>query len=419
MTETRSGRRGRAGAQGIARHGRLRKPSAARTVLVGVAVLAIVGVVSTGSVATFAAWNLSRTVEANSVDITDGKALPPSIAGIDGGANVLLVGGDSREGQGDGFGTDASVQTGNLNDVTMLLHISEDHSRATVVSFPRDMLMDMPACEGLDGGPEVPASRNVQINEALKRGGLPCVVRAVESVTGLEIPYGGVIQFNGVIAMSNAVGGVPVCIANPIKDPKTDLDLQAGVQPLQGRDAVQFLRTRYGVGDHSDIDRISNQQVFLSALLRTITSTDTLTNPAKLYGIARAAVDNMSLSTSLNSPTSITSLALTVKDIPLDKFVFVQYPTTRLESGRVAQDATSGDQMMQLITADSDFTLAPDSTGQGVVLADPDEAPAPAPAPTSGSSPAPSGDAAATQAPTLPGNVTGQTAATETCSNGR
>jgi LCP family protein required for cell wall assembly len=398
-------------APGIARHGRLRRPSGARTAVKALAAATAVVIASTGSVAAFAAWDLARTVEANSVDISDGQAPPPSIGGIDGGANILLVGGDTREGQGDGFGTGVGVATGNLNDVTMLLHISEDHTRATVVSFPRDMLVDMPTCVGPDGA-EVAASSGVQINEALKRGGLPCVARAVEAVTGLDVPYGGVIQFNGMIGMSNAVGGVPVCIANRILDPKTDLDLQPGVRVLEGRQAVQFLRTRYGVGDGSDIDRISNQQVFLSALLRTITATDTLTNPAKLYGIARAAVDNMVLSTSLDSPAAITSLALTVKEIPLDRFTFVQYPSIRLESQRVAQDVVNGDEMIRLIAADADFSLAPGSTGKGVA----------APEPTTGGSPSPAAGGTPSADPSapavLPENATGQTAAEETCSNG-
>ena len=408
--ETRPDRRT---APGIARHGRLRRPSGVRTAALAVVVVAAVAVVSTGSVAAVAAWDLARTVQDNAVDVGDGQAPPPSIGGIDGGANILLVGGDTREGQGDGYGTDPTVNTGNLNDVTMLLHISEDHTRATVVSFPRDMLVDMPACTRPDGMEE-PAASGVQINVALKHGGLPCVVRAVEAITGLEVPYGGLIQFNGVVEMSNAVGGVPVCIANRLRDRKTDLDLQPGIHPLQGREAVQFLRTRYGVGDQSDISRISNQQVFLSALLRTITSSDTLTNPAKLYGIARAAVDNMSLSTSLDSPAAITSLALTIKDIPLDEFVFVQYPTTYLESGRVAQDAANGDRMMRLIASDADFALAPDSTGQGVVLAEPTD---PAAAPPADPAP-PASDGSAAPPAVLPEGVTGQTAATETCSNG-
>ncbi|WP_435080865.1 LCP family protein [Clavibacter michiganensis] len=395
-------------ARGIARHGRLRRPSGVRTAVKALAAVTAVVIASTGSVAAFAAWDLARTVQANSVDISDGKAPPPSIGGIDGGANILLVGSDSRKDQGDGYGDLKIVGGADNNDVTMLLHISEDHSRATVVSFPRDMLIDRPACPASGTSTGGAAASGAQINSALSKGGLDCVVRTVESITGLDIPYGGVVQFNGVVAMSNAVGGVTVCLANPIKDKRTDLDLGAGPQLLQGETAVQFLRTRYGIGDHSDIDRISNQQVFLSALVRTITSTDTLTNPAKLYGIARAAVENMSLSTSLDDPTAIASLALTLKGIPLDRFVFVQYPSTRLESGRVAQDVEGGTRMMQLIADDADFSLAPDSTGAGV------EAPPAAAAPAAPGTPS----ADPSPAAVLPSNATGQTASEETCSNG-
>ncbi|KDP91167.1 MULTISPECIES: LCP family protein [Clavibacter] len=396
-------------AHGIARHGRLRRPSGVRTAVKALAAVTAVVIASTGSVAAFAAWDLARTVQANSVDISDGKAPPPSIGGIDGGANILLVGSDSRKDQGDGYGDLRKVGGANNNDVTMLLHISKDHSRATVVSFPRDMLIDRPACPASGTSPGGAADSGAEMNSALSKGGLDCVVRTVESITGLDIPYGGVVQFNGVVAMSNAVGGVTVCLANPIKDKRTDLDLGAGPQVLQGETAVQFLRTRYGIGDHSDIDRISNQQVFLSALVRTITSTDTLTNPAKLYGIARAAVENMSLSTSLDDPTAIASLALTLKGIPLDRFVFVQYPSTRLESGRVAQDVDGGTRMMQLIADDADFSLAPDSTGAGVEAPPADAAQADPGTPSADPSPA----------AVLPSNATGQTAAAETCSNAR
>lgn len=402
-------------APGIARHGRLRRPSGARTAVKALAAATAVVIASTGSVAAFAAWDLARTVEANSVDISDGQAPPPSIGGIDGGANILLVGSDSRSGQGDGYGDLRVVGGTDNNDVTMLLHISEDHSRATVLSFPRDMLIDHPSCSSADGSTQYPALTGHPMNEALARGGLACVVRTVSNITGLDIPYGGVVQFNGVLGISNAIGGVPVCLANDLVDDATDLHLQAGERVLQGQDAVQFLRTRHGVSDGSDIGRISNQQVFLSALARTVTSTGTLTNPAKVYGIARAVVENMSLSTSLDDPASIASLALTLKDIPLDRITFVQYPGFR-EGQKVVPDTESADRMMALIAADADFALAPDRAANGVVLPPGSEATAdPSSTPDAGA--APSADPSAPAV--LPENVMGQTADAATCSNAR
>ncbi|MBF4620975.1 LCP family protein [Clavibacter sp. VKM Ac-2542] len=402
-------------ARGIARHGRLRRPSAVRTAVKALAAVTAVVIASTGSVAAFAAWDLARTVQANSVDISDGKAPPPSIGGIDGGANILLAGSDSREGQGDRYGDPAEMAGNDHNDVTMLLHISEDHSRATVVSFPRDLLVDRPACRSADGTRDLPAASRSAFNDSMQVGGLACVVRTVENLTGLDVPYGGVVQFLGVKGIAQAIGGVPVCLANPIDDDGADIHLGAGEQTLQGDDVVGFLRTRHGVSDGSDIGRISNQQVFLGALARAVTSTGTLTNPAKVYGIARAVVENMKLSTSLDDPATIASLALTLKDIPLDRITFVQYPGFR-EGQKVVPDAASADRMMALISADADFALAPDRAANGVVLPPGSEA-QPDPSSTPGADAAPSADPSAPAV--LPENVMGQTAAAETCSNAR
>jgi len=413
----------RARVRGIARHGRLRTPSAGRTVMKGVGMVAAVSSAAAASILGIVLADLSSTVSANQVDISGGQALPPSLGGIDGGANILVVGSDSREGQGDGYGAAKDVGTATLNDVTMLLHISEDGSRATVISFPRDMLVPIPACEGPDGT-QYPALARAQLNESLSRGGFECTVRMVEGLTGLDIPYGGVVQFNGVVEMSNAVGGVEVCVANGIYDKKTDLSLDPGIHPLQGKEAVQFLRTRYGVGDGSDISRIGNQQVFLSALVRTIKSTDTLTNPAKLYGIARAVVDNMQLSTSLADLDTLVSVALTFKDIPLGDVTFLQYPGQVLANGRVQPDEAAAQQLVGLLASDADFTVGAKATtdesgsvpAEGTATTPPADpaAPADGTTPTDGATPAPT-----PSSQVLDESITGQTAAEATCSNGR
>jgi len=402
---------GRAPREGIARHGRLRKPGAARPVALLLAVTLAVVAVSAGSITAIAAWDLSRTVSANSVDISDGAALPPALGGLDGGADILLVGSDSRDGQGDGYGDPKVVGTGRLNDATVLVHISADHTRATAISFPRDMLVDIPSCKSDDGGADTPAATHVMLNTALSRGGLGCVVRTIKSITGIDIPYAGVVQFSGVEAVSDAVGGVSVCLAKPINDNDTDLHMPAGPNVIHGHEVTEFLRTRHGVGDGSDLDRISNQQVFLGALVRTVTSSGTLSNPAKVYEIARAVVENMSLSTSMDSPAAIASIALTVKDIPTDRFTFVQYPSIRRADQRVDPDTQAGAQLISAVTSDSDFSLAPGSIGGGVQA--PPSTPAPSADPSAGTS-SPSPDAGAV----LPKDVTGQTAAEETCAHG-
>ena len=415
LTGERGSGKARSPQAAIARHGRLRRPGPARPVIRFLVATAAVVAVSAGSITAIAAWDLSRTVSANSVDISDGRGLPPSLAGLDGGADILLVGSDSRDGQGDEYGDPKIVGTGRLNDANVLLHINADHSRATAISFPRDMLVDIPSCKSEDGKSDVPGATHVMLNTALSRGGLGCVVRTIKSITGIDIPYAGVVQFKGVEAVSDAVGGVPVCLAKPIKDKNADLDLPAGKDVvIQGKQAAEFLRTRHGVGDQSDLDRISNQQVFLGALVRTVTSSGTLTNPAKVYEIARAVVENMSLSTSMDSPAAIASIALTVKDIPADRFNFVQYPSVRRDDGRVDPDTQAGKELIGVVSSDSEFSLAPGSIGGGV------QAPPSTPAPSASPGSADAGGTSATPAPgtVLPKDVTGQTAAEETCAHG-
>ena len=400
----------------IARHGRLKRSNAFANVAKVLAAALAVVMVSGVSVAALATLNVAASVKPAVVleNETDGPM--PTIGSIDGGANLLLVGSDSREGQGDGYG-DPDEETSVLNDVTMLLHIAEDHSSATVISFPRDTFVPIPSCPNPDGG-TFSSMSSQKINTTLNYGGLACTVMTVEELTGLSIPYAALVQFNGVAAMSEAVGGVSVCIAEPIVDEYTDLNLAAGEQELKGLEALQFLRTRHGVGDGSDLGRISNQQVFLSALVRTLKSAETLSDPIKLYSIAKAAVDNMELSTSLQSMDTMVSIAMALKDIPLDKVVFVQYPVFVVDGG-VEPDESAAADLIAAVNADVSPTLAP-GEADFLSVADPNAA---VPAePVDPAAPVDPADPAAEPTPSesaLPSNVYGQDASQLTCSAGR
>ncbi len=413
----------------IARHGRLKSthPLALVAQYLGVALAVLL--VSGAAFAGIATWTVSSDVQ--TVELAGETAGPlPQISAIDGGVNLLLVGSDSRQGQGDAYGE----TEGNLNDVTMLMHIAQDHSSATVVSFPRDLVVPIPSCPNPDGG-SFDAMSAQPINVTLSYGGLPCTVLTVESLTGLSIPFAAEVQFNGVIEMSNAVGGVPVCVVDPIDDEYTGVLLEPGTHMLQGADALGFLRTRHGVGDGSDLGRISSQQVFLSSLVRTMKSSATLSDFGKLYGLARAAAGNMVLSQSLASPDTLVSIALALKDIDLDRVTFVAYPGATGGSGEYAgkveplyDDAAV---LFSAIAADHAVVTAdPANTGVGAVV-DPSAPPTATATPDgAGAGSAAAGDVAgaaggATQGtdvantPTaLPQSITGQTAAEYTCSKG-
>ena len=343
----------------VARHGRLKTHSAWKTVAKVAASVVAVTLISGSAVAAYAAWDLASTVQPT-VTLGNEEVLEgvPDVGAMEGGVNLLIVGSDSRQGQGEGFG-DPEEETAVLNDVTMLMHISEDHTNASVVSFPRDMLIDVPECTD----PEDPSSTlseqyGVKMNTVLSYGGLGCVVKTIESELGVTIPFAGIVQFMGVAGLSEAVGGVEVCVAEPIEDEYTGTFLEAGNHTLSGVAALQFLRTRHGVGDGSDLARISNQQVFLSSLARTLQSNGTLGDPVKLYSIAKAALANMQLSDSLMDPTRMISIAKALKDTDLNKIAFIQYPTAYVEGGAVAP-TDSADYVRQALQNDLPVSFDP------------------------------------------------------------
>ncbi|MDA2980188.1 MAG: LCP family protein [Actinomycetota bacterium] len=320
----------------------------------------------------------------------------PTIGEIEGGFNVLVVGSDTRVGQGDQF----EFVDSELNDVNLLVHVSENHDRAVVISFPRDLLLDIPACPQEDGT-ESPAREMQPLNTTMGIGGLPCVALTLEELTGLEIGYAGLMTFTGVAQLSTAVGGVEVCVSAPLVDPWSGVNLpEAGYHTLEGGQALAFLRTRKGVGDGSDLSRISSQQVYMAALVRTLQEDGVLDDIGKLYGIAQTAAQTMVLSTSLASVDVMVAMARALRGIPNDNIVFIQYPVLdadpELYPGRVIPNEVLATEVVERLQVDESFTVGEGSLGFGSTDA---ETP---------------GDAGMPSVEELEGLV-GQTAGDETC----
>nr|WP_246383712.1 LCP family protein [Microbacterium proteolyticum] len=395
----------------------------------GLAIVLAVLLVSGGAVFAYAAVDLTRSFTADAVDLKGQPAVPPDLGELKGGVNLLLVGTDECEPDfaqlfGDRCtGDDAE---GNLNDVNMLVHISDTPRRVTVISFPRDLMVPIPSCTDQDGNVNSAMSKQ-QINSAYLYGGLSCVAATVSELSGLEIPFAAKVSFGGVINITDAIGGVDVCIANGIQDPYTGIDWPAGMRQVKGLDALQFLRTRHGVGDGGDLGRISNQQQYMSRLANKLKSQEVLSNPATLYKLASTALRNVDPSTSLTNPLTLVQIASAVKDVPFDDIVFIQYPTYTdpSDANRVVPDYDDADTLWAALAANQPLELSGNlSDGDGVVV-DANAAPAPAesPAPVDTAAPAPTDGASPTAAPTpdaivLPEGIAGQTAAQATCSNG-
>jgi LCP family protein required for cell wall assembly len=394
----------------LARHGRLRSPGLVGAVLRFVAVGLCVVLVAGVSLGAIAYQRFVGNVDHNRVALPGDTATDiPQIGAYSGTVNLLLVGSDTRTGQKGHYGENPGST---LNDVNILIHISDDHTKATVISFPRDLFVSRPSCANpADTAQTLPAATGVKINSVLEYGGLGCVRDTVADLTGMKIPFAALITFDGVVEMSNAVGGVSVCVAKAINDDYTGLHLTKGEHTLKGTTALEFLRTRHGVGDGSDLTRISSQQVFLSSLVRKIKSNATLTDVTKLYGLAIAASGSMSLSSGLASVDTMVSIGRAVAGIPLAQFVLVQYPTTLYGDGLVP-NSSSAKVLIDAVKADKVLRLAKKQTGA-----------------TDGSGSVPQSTAAPTASPSpsttsssgtvdLPSTVVGQTVEQQTCSVG-
>ena len=213
--------------------------------------------------------------------------------------NILLMGSDTRDFKGGAkFGSEIA---GARSDTTILVHIGEDGQHATLVSIPRDTYAHIPACKTANG---VSSPQWNKFNVAFTVGGPSCTIALVENLTDLNIDHFVVVNFAGFQRMVDALNGVSVCLSHPIDDPVrtnpvtggkigSGLVISAGQHTLDGKQALGFVRSRYAVGDGSDLGRIKNQQVFLSSMIRKATSTGLILHPLSLYHFLNAATKSI------------------------------------------------------------------------------------------------------------------------------
>ncbi|GGI42338.1 transcriptional regulator [Cnuibacter physcomitrellae] len=375
-----------------------------RWMAIGAAVI----VAATVGVVGVAVASLSQQLSDNAVDLgTTPTVAPPLLGPYPGGFNLLVVGTDNDPNQADSYG----ARSATLNDVTILVHVASDHQSATIVSLPRDLVIAQPACVDPATGTTASAVSARPLNEAWGRGGLACVAATVSDLTGMSIPYAAATSFAGVVNITDAIGGVDVCLTGPITDPYSGLDLPAGHSIIQGDTALAFLRSRHGIGDGSDLSRIGSQQQYLASLVRTVKSQSTLTDVTKVFGLAQAAAQNIRPSTSLQSVDAITSLALTLKDVDTSRIAFVSYPVTTYvnDSNKVQPAQATADQLFLAIKNDQSISLSGGTTATGSTAIPPA---AGAPTPPSTNTPA----ADAPPATAVQG-ITGQTADEQTCAD--
>lgn len=240
--------------------------------------------------------------------------------------DVLIIGSDTRSGANSAYGSSEDAASGARSDVMMLVQVSEDRSAVNVISFPRDLIVDIPKCTDATTGKVYPASSNTQINESLERGGPGCTVATISNLTGVAVDHFMLVDFNAVKALSSVVGGVQVCVTEPIDDTYSGLKLPAGTSSVEGEQALAFLRSRHGFGDGSDTARIKAQQSFLASLLRKVQSEGTLSNPAMLLKVAEAITQNVTVDTELTQLSNLVGIGSIFSSVDLSKVVFATVP---------------------------------------------------------------------------------------------
>ncbi|MDN5640232.1 MAG: LCP family protein [Actinomycetia bacterium] len=244
----------------------------------------------------------------------------------DGPLDILVIGSDTRAGANSAYGDAADASSEARSDVMMLVQISQDRQNVSVVSFPRDLMVDIPQCTNQKTGQTYPESPDTQINESLDHGGPGCTVATINKITGINIDHFMLVDFNAVKQLSSVVGGVQVCVDQAIDDPYSGLKLPKGKSEVEGEQALSFLRSRHGFGDGSDTTRIKAQQAFLASLLRKVKAQGTLTNPGTMYRIAEAITQNVTVDAGLTDPSTLVSIGSIFADVDLDKVVFATVP---------------------------------------------------------------------------------------------
>ncbi|MFH0244082.1 LCP family protein [Streptomyces sp. HK10] len=235
--------------------------------------------------------------------------------------NILLIGSDDRSGDNGRYGRDSGTQR---SDTTILLHLSADRSSATGVSVPRDLMVDIPECPAPDGTAAGPLF--AQFNWAYGMGGAACTIRTVENLTGIRVDHHLIVDFTGFEKLVDAVGGVEVCLAEPVNDPDAHLVLDAGPQRLDGEQALGYVRARKGIGDGSDTQRMERQQEFLSTMLRQVRDDGLLTDPAELYRVLDAVTSSLTADPGLDSLSELYDLISGVRGIPEERVRFMTVP---------------------------------------------------------------------------------------------
>jgi LCP family protein required for cell wall assembly len=392
----------------VARHARAHgEHTVRRGLALGLTAVLAFGLSASGFLALRLDGNVDR------VDITDlvAQASPsvtrepdPTDPNLGAPVNLLLLGSDQRDGANASIG---GANSSLASDTAIVAHISADRSRVELVSIPRDSMVRIPSCTATNGSTSKPRSK-AMFNSAFSVGwdlggdmasAAACTMSTVQANTGLTLDHVAIVDMVGFQHMVDAIGGVDLCIATPMVDTMTGLDVAAGYQHFDGVRALQFARARHVVGtDGSDLTRIGNQQRLLSAVMTAALSKNDVGNVPELISFLSAATSSMTTDAGLTLQT-MASLAFNTRNVRSGDITFMTIPNgpDPADKNRVVWAASSDGiwsnmvQDLPIVTPDVPAVPAtPSTTGPtttGPTTAGPTSTPAPTSTKTAGREP--------------------------------
>lgn len=365
--------------------------------LIAISALAITGAAWQWQSAKNKLLNTIVALDPNSSDIRDPGAQ-------NGDENFLIVGVDSRIGANSEVGAgDTSMVEGARADTIMLVNIPANRERVVAVSFPRDLAITPMKCQAWDPatakyGPVYDENTAewsdneryiaTKLNSAYALGGPKCLVKVIQKISGLAINRFMAVDFAGFSTMVDALGGVEVCSPTPLEDAELGVVLAtAGRQRLDGHTALNYVRARsIASEDNGDYGRIKRQQLFLSSLLRSIISTETLFDYNKLDDVVNMFIDDSFVD---NVRTGdLVQLGQSLQGINAGRITFVTVPTTgytdaegneepRTEDIRALFDAIIDDEPLpgendnnETLNAETATSATPDSSAGATTSTD-------------------------------------------------
>ncbi len=306
--------------------------------------------------ASLGAYGVYRHLTGNITSVHVDGLTHRSVYGVQ---NILLLGSQTRKGQGRGFGSNPSLDTSNSDNI-LLVHLDATHTHAIILSIPRDTIVYEPGCKARPGigvgvwGPY----QSAIIDGAMNIGGPSCAVKTVTDLTGVKLDHFVMFDFNSFRKMVDVLGGVEVCVPpRGYHDPFSRLNLTGGKHLLTYNQALAYVRTRHGVsaqGDTGgDLPRIMLQQAFISSVIQKVNTQGILSNSLLLLRIADTATKALTVDQGLDSVDKLLGLGRTLVHLRARNVTLITMPTvldtSPAEAGRLLPEEPQDDVIFQMI----------------------------------------------------------------------